>query len=287
MCCDEQMADEIGDLGSLCVELAVPAGRRAREWRVDGLRTMTKSSPTDLVTEVDTRVERWIAAELHQRRPGDLMIGEEGTGAGEGRDGDRPRVRWLVDPIDGTVNFALGLPQYGVSVAAEVDGQIVAGCVVNPQSGDVFRAELGRGAYLVRADRPDQPHRLSGPRTVSVDRAVVGTGFGYDPARRARQGQVVARLLPQIADIRRVGAASLDLCAVAAGWLDAHFEAGLNDWDYAAGLLIATEAGCVSSGLRGRPAGSRFCAVAGRSLDPEFFDLLAVLGADEVLNPSG
>jgi myo-inositol-1(or 4)-monophosphatase len=281
------MTDEIGDLGSLCVELAVEAGRRARQWRAEGFHTTTKSTPTDLVTEVDTRVERWIADELHRRRPADLMIGEEGTGAGEGLGASPARVKWLVDPIDGTVNFALGLPQYGVSVAAETDGQIVAGCVVNPESGDIFRAELGRGAYLARAERPDPPLRLSGPRSVSLDRAVVGTGFGYDPVRRARQGQVVARLLPQIADIRRAGSASLDLCAVAAGWLDAHFEAGLNDWDYAAGLLIATEAGCVSSGLQGRPAGGWFCAVAGRSLDPELFDLLAELGADQVLDPSG
>jgi myo-inositol-1(or 4)-monophosphatase len=286
-----------GELGPLCVEVAVAAAQRALSWRREGFSVDTKSTPTDLVTQVDRRVERWIADQLRGRRPDDVMVGEESSylepdSASSASSADSEMgspsggssVRWLVDPIDGTVNFALGLPQYAVSIAAEQDGLVVAGCVVNPVSGDVFRAELGRGAYLDSTRDGATPIRLTGPRLVTLDRAVVGTGFGYAAERRSRQGAVLARLLPRIADVRRAGSASLDLCSVAAGWLDAHYEAGLSEWDYAAGLLIASEAGCVSSGLRGRPAGSRFCAVAGASLGPDLFDLLTELDADRVLD---
>jgi myo-inositol-1(or 4)-monophosphatase len=222
---------------------------------------------------------------LRERRPDDGLVGEEGTADAA----THSRVRWLVDPIDGTVNFTLGLPQYAVSVAAEVDGAVVAGCVANPVTGDVFRAVRGHGAYRqAGAAGPGGPGgpamRLTGPRDISLERAVIGTGFGYDTHRRARQGAVVAQLLPRIGDIRRAGSASLDLCAVAAGWLDGYFEAGLNVWDYAAGLLIATEAGGISSGLTGQAAGERFCAVAGPGLGPDLFALLEELGAGAVLD---
>jgi myo-inositol-1(or 4)-monophosphatase len=269
---------EPAELAELAADLAVEAGRRAQQWRSAGFSVQAKSSPTDLVTEVDRGIEQWIAGELRRRRPADAVLGEEGTSDTSGG-----AIEWLIDPIDGTVNFTLGLPQYGVSIAAARDGLVVAGCVVNPASGDVFRAALGSGAYLHPKGRDHEAVRLRGPRDVALDRAVVSTGFGYDAARRARQGQVVARLLPRIADVRRAGAASLDLCAVATGWVDAHYEAGLHSWDYAAGLLIAHESGCVSSGLRGRPAGEQFCAVAGASLGPKLFELLAELDADAVL----
>jgi myo-inositol-1(or 4)-monophosphatase len=184
-------------------------------------------------------------------------------------------VRWLLDPIDGTVNFVLGLPQYAISVAAEVDGTTVAGAVFNPAAGELYQARAGHGAFL-------GSRRLSGPRDVPLARAVVGTGFGYAAARRARQAPVVAALLPQVGDIRRLGSAALDLCAVAAGRLDAYYEAGLNPWDYAAGTLIAQEAGCAVSGLRGRPPEPRFVAAAGPSTAQAFFDLLERLDADIV-----
>src|SRR5262249_2627280 len=150
--------------------------------------------------------------------------------------GSKTGVRWLVDPIDGTVNFVLGLRQYAVSVAAEVDGVVIAGCVHNPESGETFHATRGGGAFAGE-------RRLAGPRDIPLERAIVGTGFGYDPVVRARQGVVVAAMLPRIGDIRRLGSAALDLCALAEGRLDAYFEAGLNPWDWAAGLLIATEVG--------------------------------------------
>jgi myo-inositol-1(or 4)-monophosphatase len=162
-----------------------------------------------------------------------------------------------------------------VSVAAELDATVLAGAVCNPVSGEVFHAHLGGGAFL-----DGEP--LHGPRDVPLERAVVGTGFAYDATTRSRQADIVAKLLPRVADIRRLGAASLDLCAVAAGRLDGYFEAGLHVWDYAAGLLIATEAGCVTAGRAGVESRSGLTAVAGRSLSGELFAMLDALGAGAV-----
>jgi myo-inositol-1(or 4)-monophosphatase len=253
------------------IELCEGAAEYVRGQRLDARAVSSKSTTTDLVTDIDRRTEAWLTEHILRARPTDSLLGEESGGhRGEGP------VRWVVDPIDGTVNFVLGLPDYAVSVAAEVDGRIVAGAVCAPVTGETFHAHLGGGAYLGSA-------RLTGPRDVPLDRAVIGTGFAYDPDVRARQGAVVAELLPQIADIRRLGSASLDLCAVAAGRLDGYFEAGLNQWDYAAGLLIATEAGALASGLRGNPPSSEMAAVAGRSLAAEYFALLERLAADQAI----
>jgi myo-inositol-1(or 4)-monophosphatase len=233
-----------------------------------GLDVDAKSTRTDLVTQVDRACEQWLRDELARLRPDDAVLGEEGD--------DRPGtsgVRWVLDPIDGTVNFVLGLPQFAVSVAAEVDGTVVAGAVANPMTDELYSAVLGGGAFL-------NDRRLHGPRAVPLPRAVVGTGFAYAAATRDRQARVVAHLLPRVADVRRLGAASLDLCFVAAGRLDAYFELGLNPWDYAAGGLVAAEAGCVASGLRGAPAGPGFYAVTGPELAPAFFDVLTELDAD-------
>ena len=230
-----------------------------------------KSTSTDLVTDVDRDIERWLVERISSARPDDDIVGEEGYGRTTGS-----ATRWYLDPIDGTVNFVLGLPQFAVSVAVEVDGAVVAGAVANPVSGELFSARAGGGAWL--GDR-----RLAGPRAVPLARAVVGTGFGYDAERRARQIAVVAQLLPRVADIRRLGAASLDLCAVAAGRLDAYFEAGLNPWDWAAGALIAHEAGCFVGGLHGEPLGPRLTVASGTQCADELVDVLAELRADEVL----
>jgi myo-inositol-1(or 4)-monophosphatase len=214
-------------LEELAVDLAVGAADVVRGWTSRRYAVSSKSGATDLVTEADRACEQWLLDRLAVLRPDDSVLGEEGAR----RDGTSG-VRWVLDPIDGTVNFILGLPQYAVSVAAQVRGAVVAGAVCNPVSAEVFHASLGGGAFL-------DGRRLDGPRNVPLARAVVGTGFAYDPVLRARQAVVVAGLLPLVADIRRLGAASLDLCAVAAGRLDAYFEVGLNELDYAAGLLIA------------------------------------------------
>ncbi len=259
------------ELGLFAVALARGAAEVVRRGAETAIETASKTTSTDLVTDVDRDSERWLVEHIRARRPHDAILGEEG---GERR--GTSRVRWLVDPIDGTVNFVLGLPVFAVSVAAEVDGAVVAGAVCNPVTGEMFHATHGGGAWLGDV-------RLRGPRDIPIERAVVGTGFGYDRSRRERQGQVAARLLPLVADLRRIGSAALDLCAVAAGRLDAYFEAGLNPWDYAAGALIATEAGCSVSGLRGRAPTDAFVAAAGPRLARDFYDLLERLGADDVL----
>jgi myo-inositol-1(or 4)-monophosphatase len=259
---------EWAELEQLSVQLAEGAADVVRTERSGAVEVGAKSTATDLVTEVDRSTERWLVEQVRALRPGDAIVGEEG--------GDRAgstAVRWVLDPIDGTVNFVLGLPQYAVSVAAEVDGRVVAGAVCNPATGETFRAALGAGAYLGDT-------RLTGPRPVPLDKAVVGTGFGYDAAIRARQVAVLVPLLPKVADVRRLGAASLDLCFLAAGRLDAYFEVGLNVWDYAAGGLVAAEAGCVLSGLRGRPPSGGCYAAAGPDLAAAFFAQLESVGAD-------
>ncbi|MDT4941043.1 MAG: monophosphatase [Pseudonocardiales bacterium] len=267
---DEVALPGAAELERLAVDLAEGAAALVRDTGTGGIRIAAKSTATDLVTEVDRAVERWLVERIRALRPDDGILGEEGGGR-PGTSG----VRWVVDPIDGTVNFVLGLPQFAVSVAAEVEGRSVAGAVANPLTGETFRARIGGGAHL-------GAERLTGPRQVALSRAVIGTGFGYDATVRARQVAAVVPLLPAVGDLRRLGAASLDLCFVAAGRLDAYFEAGLNLWDHAAGGLIATEAGCVTSGLRGRPPSAQCYAVAGPGLAAEFFALLESVDADRV-----
>jgi myo-inositol-1(or 4)-monophosphatase len=195
-----------------------------------------------------------------------------------------------VDPLDGTVNYVYGLPDWAVSVAAEEDGAVVAGAVFVPCRGELFGAALGRGAWLRPAGRgaagPGPAGfggdavpavRLSCNRDVPLDQALVATGFGYRAARRKVQGEVVAALLPRVRDIRRAGVASADLCSVAAGRLDAFYERGLNYWDYAAGALIATEAGAVVGGLHGAPPSTSMTVAAGPGLFPALAEALADL----------
>jgi myo-inositol-1(or 4)-monophosphatase len=270
-------SSELDELTALTVELAEGAAAQVRDAAGSELTIASKTTTTDLVTDADRRVERWLIDELRRRRPGDAVLGEEGGNRSPGA--EPSAVRWVLDPIDGTVNFVLGLPQFAVSVAVEVGGSVVAGAVANPITGETFSARRGAGAFC-------GTRRLPGPRAVPLERAVVATGFAYDPKLRSRQIAVVAPLLPRIADIRRLGAAALDLCYVAAGRVDAYFEAGLHTWDYAAGALIAAEAGCRVTGLRGQPPSNRFLAVAGPALAPDFFALLQELDADQVSNPT-
>lgn len=262
-------------LSDIAVELATRAGALALRHQAVGLTVTSKSSVTDVVTNADRAVEEFLRTALAQLRPADSVLGEEGGASGDEAGPTSSSVRWLLDPIDGTVNFMLGLPYFATSIAAQVQGQTVAGCVHNPASGDVFRAAAGHGAFL--GDR-----RLTGPRSVPLDQAVLATGFGYDPARRARQGRAAGELLASVGNLRRLGSAALDLCALAAGWVDLYYEGPLNEWDFAAGLLIATEAGVATSGLRGRPAGAHLVAGAHPLRAEEFFQLLTAAGVAEI-----
>jgi len=254
------------DLLALAVGLARDAGRLVRQGRGSALAGIgSKSTPTDLVTAMDRASEELIVAGLRAARPDDAVLGEEG-GVHRGASG----VRWLLDPIDGTVNYVYGLPQYAVSIAAEVDGTVVAGVVHNPASGEEWTAVRGGGAWR-------DGTRLTGPRASSLDEALLGTGFGYDARQRAEQATVVAALLPEVRDIRRFGSAALDLCFVAEGRLDVYYESGLNPWDRAAGELIAAEAGLLVTGLHGEPAGSDMTIAASPVLHGPLHDRLATL----------
>jgi myo-inositol-1(or 4)-monophosphatase len=199
----------------------------------------TKSSPTDMVSAMDRAAEARIGQVLREHRPFDAVTGEEGT-ATAGTSG----VRWVVDPLDGTTNYLMGIPAYSVSIAAEVDGAVVVGAVVDPSRDEAWAAARGGGATCNR-----RPLRLDTSGSPELGKALIATGFSYLPQRRAEQAAVLTKLLPEIRDIRRFGSAALDLCWVAAGRFDGYYEWGLNEWDSAAGQLIATEAGAESTTL--------------------------------------
>jgi myo-inositol-1(or 4)-monophosphatase len=232
----------------------------------------TKSSSTDVVTEMDKASERLIIDRIRAARPGDAFLGEE-SGASGGSSG----VRWIVDPIDGTVNYLYGLPDWSVSIAAEVDGEVVVGVVAVPMRGELFTAARGKGATLVRED--GSTRRLGCNTGVVLDKALVATGFGYAVDRRAHQAETLQRVLPRVRDIRRSGSAAVDLCSVAAGRVDAYYERGPQEWDFAAGALVVQEAGGTVGGLNGEPPSPELTIAAGPDLFGPLHDLLAEAGA--------
>ena len=258
------------ELLSIAVTVARDAAATARRMRAEAIGDVeTKSTATDVVTAADKAVERQVTEALRAARPGDGVLGEE---YGTSEAAQPGAVRWILDPIDGTVNYLYGLPQYAVSLAAELEGVVVAGVVVNAATGDEWTATRGGGAW--RGDR-----RLRGSAPAGLGQALIGTGFGYDARRRAHQGRVVAELLPRVRDIRRLGAAALDLCAVAEGALDGYYEKGLNPWDWAAGGLVATEAGITVAGLRGAAPGLDMLVAAPPVIFEPLHDALAELDA--------
>jgi myo-inositol-1(or 4)-monophosphatase len=280
---------DVAALRDLAVSVAREAGELLASYAGQVEVAATKSSPTDVVTEMDRRSEELIRSRILAARPSDAVLGEEG---GQTGDADGAPARWVIDPLDGTVNYLYGLPDWAVSIGAEVrwaeggevggaEGgevgrKIVAGAVFVPVRGEMFSAHAGGGAWLEAAGASGKT-RLSCRPGVPLDQALVGTGFGYLAARREVQGEVLAALLPRIRDIRRAGVASVDLCAVAAGRLDGFYERGLNYWDWAAGALVATEAGAVVGGLTGAPVSSSMAVAAGPGLFGPLADALAAL----------
>ncbi len=261
--------------GEELLELARAVGREAAEFvtrsRPRGRVAVaaTKSSPTDVVTQIDRACEELIRARIKSARPEDGFVGEEGADV-IGSSG----IEWVVDPIDGTVNFVYGIPVYGVSIAARQADGVIIGYVINIASGVEWGAIRGAGSW--RYDGA-QRIRLSAPSVERVDQALVATGFNYVPEIRAKQAAAMALFIPQIRDIRRIGSAALDLCALAEGHFDAYVEEGLKDWDLAAGGLIASESGLLLSGLDGEP-NERLVMVAHPSIAEEYFALVRACG---------
>jgi myo-inositol-1(or 4)-monophosphatase len=256
------------ELLDLARTIALEAGELAAKRRREGVEVAaTKSTIVDVVTEADREVERLIRGRILDARPGDAVVGEEG-GSSSGTSG----LTWVVDPIDGTVNYLYGIPHYAVSIAV-VEGEPdpltwtgLAGCVLNPAIGELFTGEPGGGAALDGA-----AIRVADP--VPLELALINTGFAYAAETRGKQGEVVTRMLPTVRDIRRLGTASLDLCMVACGRTNAYFERTLSPWDHAAGAIIAREAGAVVKGF-GDAAPSRDFILAA---EPELAALLEPL----------
>ncbi len=242
--------------------LVVEGGRRRVEV------ADTKSSPTDVVTEVDLASERLIRSRIAEVRPDDGFVGEEGADL-HGRSG----ITWVADPIDGTVNFLYGIAQFAVSLAAR-DGQgTVVGVVHDPSSGETFTAERGGGAWL-------DGRVLHASTCTDPAEALTGTGYHYTAAVRTHQAAEMARLLPRIRDVRRMGSAALDLCYVAAGRFDAYVERGLKPWDLDAGRLVAEESGVRVEGLHGEEPSELLVAAAPGGLFDAFHAELLAAGFD-------
>lgn len=254
------------------LELATTIAARAAALVVAGLararaEVVTKSSRTDLVTDVDRASEQLIVEAIRRARPDDAVLAEEGGGH-DGTSG----LRWVVDPVDGTTNFVYGHPPFAVSIAVEDADGAVVGVVHDAASDEVFTAVRGGGAAL-----DGRPIRCTD--TVEVPEALVATGFGYDAGQRARQAGVLVTVAPAVRDIRRHGAAAVDLCWVACGRLDAYYEKGLAPWDLAAGGLIAREAGARTVDLDGGPASPQFVLAAPPALVAPLTALLRGAGA--------
>lgn len=230
------------DLRDLARDIATEAGDLAKRRRAEGVRlAATKSTLADIVTEADREVEDLIRSRLASERPGDGFLGEESA-----QDDGTTGVTWVVDPIDGTVNYAAGIPSYSVSIAAVRGGttfatwQALAGVVRAPALGETFVAARGAGSLVQLDDGGSAPCRIV---TDFPAGALLATGFGYDPRTHAGDIATVQRVMPLARDVRRIGSAALDLAYVAAGRIDGFFERGLNAWDLAAGAILVEEAG--------------------------------------------
>ena len=258
---------------SALLELATDLARRAGALALSMHSALeghdTKSTPTDVVTEADRACEALLVEGIRAARPDDGLLGEEGASS-EGTTG----LVWVIDPIDGTVNYLYGLPQWAVSIGVELDGEALVGVVFDPAKDELWTAVRGQGAQL-------DGRRLRCSAVEDLGQTLVATGFSYDARRRSVQAQHLTHVLPVVRDLRRLGAGSLDLCAVAAGRVDAYYEQGLNPWDMSAGLLIAAEAGARTGDLRGGTAGYRMVVASAPAVFDPLVEVLVGLDADD------
>lgn len=258
--------------------IAHQAGAILMQGRPDAPRfaqvaTATKTSPTDIVTERDLASEKFIVESILSARPDDGLLGEEGA-----RRQTQSGLTWIIDPIDGTINYLYGSPQWAVSIAAADSQGSLIGVVYAPAVGVEYWATRGGGAF--RADAAGTI-RLPQIQDVPLAEALFATGFGYRKERRVQQARVIAEVLPQIRDIRRKGSAALDICMVASGMVNGYFERGAHAWDIAAAALVATEAGAIVSGLFGSPAGEPMTVAAPPGVHAGIVRLLEALHADQ------
>ena len=265
------------ELRNLARTLAREAGDFALTMRRAGVDVAAhKSSAVDIVTKADQATEQLIRERLQALRPSDGVLGEEGSSVA-GTSG----LTWVVDPIDGTVNYLYGIPAWGVSIAV-VEGDpdpatwtALAGAVANPSTGDVFSAARGLGATC-----NERPLAVSTPTDLAM--SLVATGFAYSSEVRAHQGEMMHTILPRVRDIRRFGACSLDLCALADGRVDGYFEQTLSPWDHAAGALIAREAGAIITGFPGETEGRTLLVGASPGIHEELLALVIDAGAGQL-----
>ncbi|GAB2479402.1 inositol monophosphatase family protein [Promicromonospora xylanilytica] len=262
-------------LRDLTVRLATAAGALVREGRPERVVVAaTKSSDVDPVTVMDRASEDLLREMIAAERPDDGILGEEGDDV-VGTSG----LTWVLDPIDGTVNYLYGVASWAVSVAVvagppdPATWTVLAGCVHSVADGRTWSAGLGEGAT-----RDGAPVRVGG--ATSLGSSLVGTGFAYDAGRRADQARVLSQVLPRIRDIRRLGSAAIDLCLLADGSIDLYYERGLNPWDMAAGAVVATEAGAAVTGLRGGRAGTVMTVAGAPGLVAELTEILEAADAD-------
>ncbi len=267
------MTGSIDDLLALAITAADAGGALLQDGQPRARQVDAKSSPTDVVTQMDRDSEQRIVDLLLRHRPDDAVLGEEA-----GERGGTSGLRWVIDPLDGTVNYLYGLPLWCVSVAVEGPSGALAGAVSVPALGITYAAGRGQGAWSMgrRGRRPLAVRDCSG-----LSGALVATGFGYRPERRTDQGRSLAQVLGLVRDVRRCGAAALDLCWLAAGHYDGYFERGLQPWDAAAGVLIAREAGAIVTGATGPDPDGEFLVGAVPAIHADLRQALTAAGAHQ------
>ena len=249
------------DLLTLAQKVGAEAGALLMD-RPQAFEIESKSTAIDIATQMDKKAEAFIVESLLAARPDDGVIGEEGASI-ESTSG----ITWVIDPLDGTVNYFYGLPGWNVSIAAKDKNGVIAGVVYAPSVNGFWSAEKSKGALYNGV-------KISCNNPVTLDKALLATGFAYDLNLRKSQGETMGKLLPKIRDLRRNGAAAVDLCYVAMGSVDGYFEASLNEWDYAAGGLIATEAGAVLTGPAGGQPSRQLVVCAGAALHAQLLPLI-------------
>ncbi|CAB4336062.1 MAG: inositol monophosphatase [Actinobacteria bacterium] len=258
---------------AFAVDLALTVGRFLAN-RPDELTTESKTTKTDIVTHMDKASEDMIVQAITQSRPADSIIGEEGANLA----GTSGRT-WVVDPLDGTINYLYDLPAWCVSIGLidDITNQGLVGVVYAPPLDALYVGVRDVGAFRIRGETASA---LKVSSIKDFSHALIGTGFGYSSVRRASQARVLKEILPTFRDIRRIGSCAIDLCFVAEGKLDGFFERGVHPWDHAAGALIAREAGAQVSGLRGSPENSDMMVVGAGAVHAELLRLLELHNAD-------